>query len=38
MVAIDYSNFIYLPANANNYTVANRPYSNLIDKIIIHVA
>ena len=38
MVAIDYSNFIYLPANANNYTVANRPYSDLIDKIIIHVA
>ena len=28
---------LYLPANSNNYTVANRPYSHLIDKIIIHV-
>ena len=37
MAIIDYSNFVYLPANSNNYTVANRPYSHLIDKIIIHV-
>ena len=37
MTIIDYANFVYLPANSNNYTVANRPYSNLIDKIIIHV-
>ena len=28
---------LYLPANSDNYTVANRPYSHLIDKIIIHV-
>lgn len=28
---------LYLPANSNNYTAANRPYSHLIDKIIIHV-
>src|SRR3712207_4298934 len=28
---------LYLPASSSNYTVANRPYSHLIDKIIIHV-
>ena len=28
---------LYLPANSSNYTVANRPYSHLVDKIIIHV-
>jgi N-acetyl-anhydromuramyl-L-alanine amidase AmpD len=28
---------LYLPAHSNNYTVANRPYTHLIDKIIIHV-
>ncbi len=33
MAIIDYSNFIYLPANSNNYTVSNRPYSNVIDKV-----
>ncbi len=38
MAIIDYSNFIYLPANSNNYTVANRPYSSVIDKVVIHVA
>ena len=38
MAIIDYSNFVYLPANSNNYTVANRPYSNVIDKVVIHVA
>jgi len=38
MAIIDYSNFIYLPANSNNYTVSNRPYSNVIDKVVIHVA
>ncbi len=38
MAIIDYSNFIYLPASSNNYTVANRPYSNVIDKVVIHVA
>lgn len=38
MAIIDYSNFVYLPANSNNYTVANRPYSGVIDKVVIHVA
>ena len=38
MAVIDYSNFAYLPANSNNYTLADRPNSPLIDKIIIHVA
>jgi len=28
---------LYLPASSSNYTVANRPYSHLIDKIIIHI-
>jgi N-acetyl-anhydromuramyl-L-alanine amidase AmpD len=28
----------YYPASSNNYTAANRPISNPIDKIIIHVA
>ena len=38
MAIIDYSNFVYLSANSNNYTSANRPYSTVIDKIIVHVA
>jgi len=38
MAIIDYSNFVYLPANSNNYTPADRPNSVLIDKIVIHVA
>ena len=28
---------LYLPASSSNYTAANRPYSHLIDKIIIHI-
>jgi N-acetyl-anhydromuramyl-L-alanine amidase AmpD len=36
-MASDYWNSLYLPANSHNYTAANRPYSNLIDKIVIHV-
>ena len=38
MSIIDYSNFVYLPANSNNYTLADRPNSAVIDKIVIHVA
>jgi N-acetyl-anhydromuramyl-L-alanine amidase AmpD len=40
MMAGDYwesTYYLYQPANPNNYTVAERPASNLIDKIIIHV-
>ena len=37
MAIIDYANFVYLPASSNNYTPANRPYSNVIDKVIVHV-
>ncbi len=29
---------LYLPANSNNYTVADRPISNLVDKILIHIS
>ena len=29
--------YVYQPANSNNYTVADRPNSSLIDKIIVHV-
>ena len=34
----DYWNSIYLPASSNNYTAADRPYSYVIDKIIVHFA
>lgn len=37
MAIIDYSNFVYLPANSKNYTVANRPYTSVIDKVVVHV-
>jgi N-acetyl-anhydromuramyl-L-alanine amidase AmpD len=33
----DSTSYLYQPASSNNYTAANRPYSDLIDKIIIHV-
>jgi N-acetyl-anhydromuramyl-L-alanine amidase AmpD len=36
-MADDYLGSTYYPANSNNYTAANRPYSNPIDKIIIHI-
>ena len=38
MATIDYSNFVYLPANSNNYTPADRQNSALVVKIVIHVA
>ena len=36
-MAGDYLGSAYYPANSNNYTAANRPYSNLINKLVIHV-
>jgi N-acetyl-anhydromuramyl-L-alanine amidase AmpD len=33
----EYLGSAYYPANSNNYTAANRPYSNPINKIVIHV-
>jgi N-acetyl-anhydromuramyl-L-alanine amidase AmpD len=36
-VAGDYWRSTFYGAHPNNYTVANRPYSNRINKIIIHV-
>jgi N-acetyl-anhydromuramyl-L-alanine amidase AmpD len=38
MAMTDSANYVYLPANSNNYTPADRPNSAVIDKIIIHVA
>ncbi len=32
-----YPNAVWYPASSNNYSGANRPYSNPINKIIIHV-
>lgn len=37
MLIADYWNAIYLPAGSNNYTLANRPISSPVNKIIIHV-
>jgi N-acetyl-anhydromuramyl-L-alanine amidase AmpD len=34
----DYASANFYPAAFANYTAANRPYSNLINKIVIHVA
>ena len=33
----DYAASVFDKADPNNYTVAGRPYSNPIDKIVIHV-
>ena len=33
----DYALATFQGADPNNYTVADRPYSNLIDKVIVHV-
>jgi N-acetyl-anhydromuramyl-L-alanine amidase AmpD len=38
MAMTDSADYVYLPANSNNYTPADRPNSAVIDKIIIHVA
>ncbi len=37
MAAGDYSGSTFYGASSNNYTVANRPSSNPINKIIVHV-
>jgi N-acetyl-anhydromuramyl-L-alanine amidase AmpD len=34
----DYPGALWEPANPRNYTVANRPYTNRVTRIIIHVA
>ena len=36
-MAANYWRATFYGAHPNNYTVANRPYSNRINKIIIHV-
>jgi N-acetyl-anhydromuramyl-L-alanine amidase AmpD len=33
----EYAAATFNGANPNNYTVANRPYSNLINKVVVHV-
>jgi N-acetyl-anhydromuramyl-L-alanine amidase AmpD len=37
MASGEYPNFTFYEASSYNYTVANRPSSNPIDKIIVHV-